>query len=263
METDATRRIAALRRSHDDLAADVAGMDAGQLRSRSGCREWDVSRVLGHLGSGAEIGIRTLGAALSGEEAPPPETHRPIWERWNDMTPEDRAAGFRELDERHVSALESLDDDTRSTLLVQLPFLPQPVDVATLVTFRLSEHGLHSWDVRVGSRPESSVAGYLTELILDLTPMMAGFVGHPGEWRRGPVTVRVETTAPSRVWTLELGDSVRVDTTGNGSENTLRLPAEALVRLVAGRLAPAHTPDDVTIDGPVRLDDLRAVFPGY
>ncbi len=31
----------------------------------------------------------------------------------------------------------------------------------------------------------------------------------------------------------------------------------------AGRLGTDHTPAGVTIDGPMSLDDLRAVFPGY
>jgi Mycothiol maleylpyruvate isomerase N-terminal domain len=41
----------------------------------------------------------------------------------------------------------------------------------------------------------------------------------------------------------------------------LRLPAEAFVRLVYGRLGPHHTPP-VEADG-VDLDDLRSIFPGF
>ena len=43
----------------------------------------------------------------------------------------------------------------------------------------------------------------------------------------------------------------------------MRIPAEAFVRLTAGRLVPERTPDGVTVDGPLSLDDLRKVFPGY
>jgi hypothetical protein len=38
---------------------------------------------------------------------------------------------------------------------------------------------------------------------------------------------------------------------------------EAWLRLAAGRLKANHTPADVQITGPISLDDLRAVFPGY
>ena len=41
----------------------------------------------------------------------------------------------------------------------------------------------------------------------------------------------------------------------------LRLPAEAFLRLVFGRLDPGHTPDSV--DGADRLEELRTVFPGF
>jgi hypothetical protein len=40
-------------------------------------------------------------------------------------------------------------------------------------------------------------------------------------------------------------------------------PAEAWVRLVAGRLGPEYTPASVSVTGSVGLDDLRRVFPGY
>jgi hypothetical protein len=41
----------------------------------------------------------------------------------------------------------------------------------------------------------------------------------------------------------------------------LRLPAEAFVRLVYGRLDPDHTPPAVQAD-PDLLDKLRSTFPG-
>ena len=39
----------------------------------------------------------------------------------------------------------------------------------------------------------------------------------------------------------------------------LELPAEALIRLVYGRLDPDHTP---AVADPALLDELRGVFPG-
>jgi hypothetical protein len=41
------------------------------------------------------------------------------------------------------------------------------------------------------------------------------------------------------------------------------MPAEALVRLTAGRLSPERTPAGVTSEGALTVDDLRSVFPGY
>jgi hypothetical protein len=41
----------------------------------------------------------------------------------------------------------------------------------------------------------------------------------------------------------------------------VRLPAEAFIRLLYGRLDPDHTPSSVTTDG-ADLDVLRRAFPG-
>jgi hypothetical protein len=43
---------------------------------------------------------------------------------------------------------------------------------------------------------------------------------------------------------------------------SLRLPAEAFVRLVYGRLDADHTPESVAAED-IDLDDLRAAFPGF
>jgi hypothetical protein len=43
--------------------------------------------------------------------------------------------------------------------------------------------------------------------------------------------------------------------------SSVRMPAEALIRLVYGRLDPDHTPSTVTTEG-IDLDALRATFPG-
>ena len=39
--------------------------------------------------------------------------------------------------------------------------------------------------------------------------------------------------------------------------------ADAVARLLTGRLTPRWTPDAVTVSGNVDLDDLRRVFPGF
>lgn len=263
MKSDARRWIAALRRSHDELVADVAALTDDDLRQPSGSAAWDVSKVLGHLGSGAEIGAPVLPAALAGTDPPGNQANEPIWERWNAMTPDKRLAEFLVWDERFVVAFEQLDDATMETLQIRLPFLPFPVDVASAVGFRLSEHALHSWDVRVAFRPDATVAGYAAELLIDRVPMMAGFVGKADAWHGSPLTLAIVTTDPARQFWLELGDKVSLGTEARSSDGTMELPAEALLRLSAGRLAPGRTPASVTIEGPATLDDLRAVFPGY
>lgn len=263
MSTDAPRRIAALRRSHDDLVRFVDDFDERLLETGSGAADWTVAQVIGHLGSGAEIGYGTLRAALDGRPAPDRETLVPIWERWNALLPLDALAAFRQSDERLVAEFEGLDAATLEDLRVDLGFLPAPIDVATTVTFRLSEHALHSWDVHVAFDHAAVLAPYMVPFLTEHMARLAAWTARPAG-RTG--RVRIETIEPEQHLLLELADSVSLGPDPDpGAEvgTTLRLPTEALVRMAAGRLGPAHTPDSVAIEGELTLDDLRAVFPGY
>jgi hypothetical protein len=74
----------------------------------------------------------------------------------------------------------------------------------------------------------------------------------------------VSASGPQRDFTLESGETVSLVPSEAGEDTELpelRLPAEALVRLVYGRLDPAHTPPVETRG--VDLDELRRLFPGF
>jgi len=76
----------------------------------------------------------------------------------------------------------------------------------------------------------------------------------------------VYMVTPHRTFVLEpTEDGVQlVPASAEPSEGSaqLRLPAEAFVRLVYGRLDAEHTPASVKAEG-VDLADLRATFPGF
>jgi hypothetical protein len=76
----------------------------------------------------------------------------------------------------------------------------------------------------------------------------------------------VATSNPDRQFTLETGEAVTLvasddETVPELGLSELRLPAEAFVRLVYGRLDPAHTPPAEAAG--VDLDELRPIFPGF
>jgi hypothetical protein len=113
-----------------------------------------VAQVYSHLGSGAEIGLAAVCAALDGGVAPPdPE---PIWARWNAKAPEAMAYDYIDADDRYLATVEELDDATRERLRV--PFHLSSVDLATYLTLRLTEHTLHNWDIRVAFDPAATLA---------------------------------------------------------------------------------------------------------
>jgi uncharacterized protein (TIGR03083 family) len=239
----------------------VAGLDADGLAGRSAAAEWDLSQVLSHLGSGAEIGLGTLHRAL--DPTTPTVANTTIWDRWNAMSPLERLTGFVSSDEALVEAYEALDADTRENLRIDLGYLPEPVDVATAAGTRLLELSLHSWDIRTAFDPATTVAEEATPLLFDRMAGMLQWVGH-GDAIDGEVTLLVETTQPERRFGLTIGDAVSAGEAPSTSNGTLSLPAESWFRLVSGRLAPERTPDSVTLSSAtVSLEDLRRVFPGY
>ncbi|AZP21214.1 maleylpyruvate isomerase family mycothiol-dependent enzyme [Streptomyces aquilus] len=263
--TEATDRIIdALRSGHDHLAAVVHGLTAADLTRPSGASEWDVSQVLSHLGSGAEIGLAALEGATDGTGVPDGDFNKSVWARWDAMTPAERAEGFVTADQALVERYEGLDAGARSDLRIDLGFLPAPVDVATAAGLRLSELAHHSWDVEVAFAPSTPLASAATGPLLDQAGMMLGFLGKADALANRPVAVAVHTTAPERAFGLSVGETVALTGEPENADAVLTAPAEWWLRLVAGRHAPAHTPPSVTLTGDtVTLDDLRRIFPGF
>ncbi|HUZ27480.1 MAG TPA: hypothetical protein VMV07_27330 [Streptosporangiaceae bacterium] len=92
---------------------------------------------------------------------------------------------------------------------------------------------------------------------------MAPRLGKPLD---NPFSVRILTTHPDRDYLLATADTV--SRTGwpeggnDGPAAEVTMPAEALLRLAYGRLAPEYTQATVSGD-PADLNKLRAVFPGF
>ena len=262
MTTLADRTIAALRANHDKLTTLVGGLTEDQLTGPSGAGEWSVAQLLSHLGSGAEIGLAGYQVALEGGDAPADDFNRSVWARWDASTPQEQAAGFVEHDGRLVALLESLTDEQRATLEITLGFLPMPISVATAAGMRLNEVVLHAWDVEVAFDADATLDAGSTDVMIEQFTenigFLLGFIGKP-DALSAPARVRLGTSNVG----LVIGDSVSV--TGDVGEATATFHGhpEAALRLVGGRLGADHTPQGVSVEGNVSLDDLRRVFPGY
>jgi uncharacterized protein (TIGR03083 family) len=264
MSERADKTIKALRSGHDDLSALVRDFTADDLARTSGASEWDISQVLSHLGSGSEIHLAGLEGALDGTGAPEGEFNQGVWARWDAMSRADRATGFLDASETLVRRYEGLDAQTRDSLRIDLGFLPAPVDVATAAGLRLTEFTLHTWDVKVAYDPAATLAPEATPLLFDFASMLVGFLGKPAELGGGPVTLAVNTTSPERSFGLDVGEKVALVDAPGSPDGVLTAPAEWLLRLIAGRHAPEHTPATVTLaHDTITLDDLRRVFPGF
>jgi uncharacterized protein (TIGR03083 family) len=262
--SDADAIIAALRTGHDSLAGLVAKLTDADLAGPSGASEWDISQVLSHVGSGAEISRAGLLAAIDGKPNPDGDFNRSVWDRWDAMSPRERADGFGAANEATTELYESLDAATRESLRIDMGFLPAPVDVATAARFRLNEFTLHSWDVHVAFDEHATLADDAAGVLAAGIGVMAGWLGKPEPLGGRQAVIQVTTTQPTLALALRLGDQISVGADAvEQPDGTLTLPAEAWVRLVTGRLAPKYTPAGVGTTGAADLDLLRQVFPGF
>jgi uncharacterized protein (TIGR03083 family) len=254
--TSSDARIEALRASHDRLRAVVEPLTGEQVRAGGYPSEWSVAQVLSHLGSGAEINGLIFDAGVNGAEAPKQEAFQAIWAVWDAKSPDEQAADALKADALLVEKVEALDADQRAS--ISFAVWSGPTDAGGFAASRLSEHAVHVWDVEVVFDPSATVLPEAVGIVLDVAKGLVGFTGKPGPAGR----IHVTTTGPDREYALVLGEKVALEPWAGGeSTGQLALPAEALLRLVYGRLDPEHTPP-VTADG-VELDALRAVFPGF
>jgi uncharacterized protein (TIGR03083 family) len=257
METSPDPWIGALRHSHDRLQALVEPLDLASLEQRSYASEWSIAQVLSHLGSGAEIFGLFLESGLTGQDPPGRDAFVPVWNIWNAKDPQAQAADGLRADKATLDQFESLDPEQKAGL--RLHMFGMEIDLTGMARMRLSEHAIHTWDVAVALDPSATVAPDAVGLLIDTVGQLAARSAKPdGKQRR----LRVSTSDPERHFVLETGDAVSL-TQSDGEEGLpeLRLPAEAFVRLVYGRLGPHHTPP-VEADG-VDLDELRQIFPGF
>ncbi len=256
---DVSAWITAGRASHDRFAGLVAPLDEQAVTGPSYDTEWSIADVASHLGSQGEIFGLFLESGLTGTPAPGGAAFGPIWDRWNALPPATQVTGSVLGDERFVRRVEGLSDAERDAFSTDLFGSEQ--DLSGLLATRLGEHALHVWDIAVALDPAATVAPDAVALLVDELPARA-VRGGKAVVAVGPLTV--VTSDPARRFTLTVGDDVvlaAADVGGpDGGGADLELPAEALLRLVFGRLDPAHSPAGAD---EALLAVLRQDFPGF
>lgn len=256
--------IAALRSSHERLAAALRPLDELAVRRQSYASEWTIADVASHLGSQAEIFQLFLDAGLTGEPAPSGDEFPPIWDRWNTTPPPQQVRASIEANEALVTRIENLTATEREEFALTL--FGRDVDLGGFAAMRLGEHAVHAWDILVALDPSATIAADAVDLLVDQLAGTAARVGKPVE---DPSRIVVSTVDPQRRFVLTTGPEVSLDPAPADDPSAepgaglaeLDLPAESLIRLVYGRLDPEHTPE------PIRHDEvligLRRLFPGF
>ncbi len=247
-------RLATLQDSVTRLRRIVAPLSRDLLRARAYPSEWNIADVLSHLASSAVIMQDRIEAAIEGR-AVSDDLAPSLGAEWDAKSPDAKAADGLVTDQAMVDAAASLTADQRNDL--RFPFGPMTVTFDEAIGFRLNEHAVHTWDVEVALDPSATIPVDAAEAVVDNLGVIIRFAGKPAGVERD---VRIHTTDPDRDLTLSLAsDAVSLTPSPPSPAPDLELPAEALIRLVYGRLDPDHTPP---VRGDADLDELRRAFPG-
>jgi uncharacterized protein (TIGR03083 family) len=248
-------RLQVLRESVQHLNHVASSIDSAEYTSSAYPSEWTIAQTFSHLGSGAVIGQRRFEDSLAQRESDP-TFNTSVWDEWNAKEPANQVLDSLASDAALLSTLESSTQEERDAF--QFMMGPFKFDFDGLVGLRLGEHVLHTWDVEVPFNPQATLPNDAANAILDGIEFIVARTGKPtGETRN--VTIR--TSEPVRDFTLKLDtDSVELIETPHDGDVDLEIPAEALVRLIYGRLDTEHTPASVSADV---VNDLRQVFPGF
>jgi uncharacterized protein (TIGR03083 family) len=249
--------MAVLRASQGRLATAVASMDDAQVSGPSYDAEWSIAQVLSHLGSGSEIFGQYVVAGRDGTPPPDIAVFQPIWDRWNAKPPVVAVHDGVAADAEFIDLVDSLNEGIAASW--RLEMFGESRDLVEVVSMRLTEHAIHTWDVVVMNDPSATVSADAVDLIIDRLDLIAQYTAQPSPQ---DLDVAVSAEAPGREFRLRsTTDAVTLRAPADGpAPATLKLPAEAFVRLVYGRLDDEHA-DGVTASG-VSLDAIRAVFPG-
>jgi len=233
--------------SVDRLSALVHSLTPQQLRQQAYPAQWTVAQVLSHLGSGAVITRLRLDGDVDAQS---------VWDEWNAKDPDAQAADSLRADAALQARLASITPG--EAFWLRFPMGPTDMDLTTFIGLRLNEHAVHTWDIAVTFDDSATIPSTEAELVIGTLAMMAGFAGKPTGAER---TISVRTKGPERSFEIALrSDGVALSPRPILEAPDLELPGEALVRLVYGRLDPAHTP---TIVGHASdLEELRKAFPG-
>jgi uncharacterized protein (TIGR03083 family) len=235
-----------------DVASEI---DPSEYTSSAYPSEWTIADTFSHLGSGAVIGKQGFENSLTHRDADP-SFNTSVWDQWNAKEPAAQVSECLVSDAAYLAALEGATADQREAF--QMKMGPFAFDFDGLVGLRLGEHVLHTWDVEVPFRPDATLTGEAASAVLDGIQFIATRTAKPTGVTRD-ITIR--TSDPVRDFTLVLSeDSTELHETSHESDVDLEIPAEALVRLIYGRLDEEHTPSSVSGDV---VDFLRTVYPGF
>lgn len=255
--------VTELRLEHDSLSSLVRELDAENLERPSYASEWTIAQVLSHLGSGAEINLSNVRAALVGTEAIAKDSYPDLWKRWDGMSPVDQAIGFQRWHGELVAAFEETGWETLKDL--EVPTAMGMLSGGTVIGMRFREATVHAWDVAAALDRAATIRSAAAGILADQASEMMGRLADPSAASSlGLDAVSIVGRDPDRRFLLQLDPVVlRADAHPDDDRpGVLRLPTELFVRLIYGRVDEDDLGPTIDEHPEGLIERLRRVFKG-
>jgi uncharacterized protein (TIGR03083 family) len=256
--------VDAVRDEFQTLDRYLGSLALERWRGPTACTEWNLTKLVSHLGSGAVLVLRMVRSGLEGTPPQTPEERQQVWGHFDSLEPEPLYREFQQANRDALAYLDQLPADQRERRVSS--FLGE-VPVAVLLRARLAEISLHSWDARVAMDPTARLLFESVGPLVDQT--LAYMARRSNAEARNSLTGTVfELDLEGRRVALVVNqDGLTLPDPGQTAPKaTLWLTGEAFVRLAAGRfpLEAAEHNGELALDGDRQAAlQLNALFPGY
>jgi uncharacterized protein (TIGR03083 family) len=252
----------AIREEATSLATYGRSLDQAGWDAESWCEGWTVHEVVSHLVEGTErFGMQTR-AGVAGEPVPEFSIEERTARRQQVKTmPRDTL--LDELVRRNTAFLDYLQGLSEADLTRAEVPLPagrlSPLQVAQL---RLQEMALHHWDCLAPTNPNAPLKAEAAGLMADYILGTAGRLAKKDELAGLNAVYRCELSGPGGgpvTITCRDGAAQVARGAAGAADVTLRLPTEALLRLVWGRVPLEQALADGTIEADGNRDVVLAL----
>ena len=227
-----------LRKQLQTLGAELGALDAAGWGAPSWCDGWAVQDVAAHMAESNDRFFQIVSAAL--QNGPVPEfTPASRAERQAAVKARGGKAIVTQLQERGYATFDLLEGASGEALGRTVTVPAGTLSLAQIAPQRLSECTLHSWDIRYGRDAAATLDAAAVPLLLDGIIAAAPRLASKGAAMAQQAVYRIELTGSGAGdVTLAIGDGALKANRGAPAESvvTLRMPAEAFIRLVWGRL---------------------------
>ena len=244
----------------------LAGLTPDDWSRPSAWEEWLVSDVVAHLEFIGQNFVMNVRRGLEGDPSQPPEAtpaggitedefrdrlaHNAISRR--KQVGDGLLASYIRWNQEFDSLISGLKPEDWETPCYQ-PLGPEPV--RTLVTMRIAETSIYSWDVRSSFDPDAAVSPDCLPALITIIPRAVQWLFRPAPNLSQPVRYRFEAAAPvatqADIVLSREGAKVEMDA-GGKPDVTFRCGSHTYVMVMFGRMkiGDAIAKELLVVEGP-------------